>query len=221
MSKSKLTNLQGYFAFLVFLCGITSDTFAQEVNPTSKIEEKTDYYVSPSKSVKLSLLSPMLTFQYEKPIGPKTVFDVNAGIALNFSFGSYSGSFNDTEIFKSESISVGFSPILSLAVKNYYNIDKRQEKGKSIVNNTANYFGGRLFGILVGWHSYQLEINGQKSKQSEFSSDGAIGLTAMWGMNRHLKNNFNFNLEVGPAVVLSDGDAGFGAWINIGFSKSF
>jgi hypothetical protein len=33
-------------------------------------------------------------------------------------------------------------------------------------------------------------------------------------------NKFNFNLELGPSLVINE-EIGYGAWINVGFSKSF
>lgn len=220
MRNSIFTKFKKTFGILAILCAVSTASFAQEAKEVDNSQASGDYVTS-TKSLKLSLLSPALTFQYEKPIGAKTVFDANLGLGVSFGFGKFVGSIDDTYHVDVKSTSIAISPLVTFAIKNYYNIDKRQEKGKNIQNNSANYFGGRAIGIMVGWNSSKSEYNGQNSKQSGFSTGGTVALAGIWGMNRSLDNNFNFNLEVGPAISLSEGEATAGAWLNIGFSKSF
>ncbi|WP_099371825.1 hypothetical protein [Sphingobacterium sp. 1.A.5] len=216
MTNITLTRLKKSLGLLLIFSSVHYASFAQEADSN----ENSEYYVTSTKGVKLSVLAPILTFQYEHPIGPKTVLDFNAGMALSFSSSKSTISLNDNDEFSDKSNEYAFSPILTFGVKHFYNFAKRQERGKNIQNNSANYFGSRVVGILLGWHNQKSVVNGIESKASEFSTDGAVVIAPVWGINRHMGNKFNFNLELGPSLVINE-EVGYGAWINVGFSKSF
>lgn len=204
------------------ICGVNFTANAQNADSTVLKNSTPDYFVVQTKGVKLSLLFPAVTFQYEHPIGPKTIFDANVGMAVGIGFSKGSASVNGNVGYQFKSNSYSFMPAAFIAVKHYYNIEKRFNKGKNISNNSASYLGGRLFGFMHGWYKEKQDVNGEITKFNQFSTSSSFCLVAIWGMNRQLGKNFGFNLETGPSAKYHPNEKiAMGIWLLTGFSKSF
>ena len=93
MTNITLTRLKKSLGLLLIFSSVHYASFAQEADSN----ENSEYWVTSTKGIKLSVLAPILTFQYEHPIGPKTVLDFNAGMALSFSSSKLSIFLNDNE----------------------------------------------------------------------------------------------------------------------------
>lgn len=222
MTKSLLSNWNRGILLLFILTIYSSSTYSQEKDSSKHRAVDSAYLVKPTSSIRLSLIVPSLTYQHEKPIGPKTVFDVNAGLVVSFGISKLTFEIDQYGDFKTNARFFALMPQMSVGVKHFYNIENRLRKNKSIENNSANYFGGRLYGVMLGWNKETKNINAEKSKRTQFSSRTAVGLVALWGMNRDLSNNFNFNLETGPSLVYNlDSEIVPSFWLNLGFSKTF
>lgn len=222
MTKSLLSSWNRGILLLFILTVFSSSSYSQEQDSNKhKTVDHVDF-VKPTSSIRVSLIAPTLTFQYEKPIGPKTVFDVNAGLLVSFGVSKLSVDIDQYRDLDVNARYFALMPLMSVGVKHFYNIENRLRKNKSIENNSANYFGGRLHGPIIGWIRDTKNINAEKSKRIQFSSRTAVGLVALWGMNRDLGNNFNFNLEVGPSLVYNlDSKIVPSFWLHVGFSKTF
>lgn len=102
--------------------------------------------------------------------------------------GSY--SYSSADIPKSQ---YTFLPSISLEPRWYYNIEKRQKLGKSVENNTGNFFGlkttynpSSLFTITNSINSFDSSI---------------IRFIPSWGLRRSLGNSFDFELRLGAGYV--------------------
>lgn len=131
--------------------------------------------VSQLKKIRLGLHG--LTFQWEKPINQKSVFTIEAGMG--------GGLFLDEDA----EINYIVSPLLTFGFRNYYNVNRRIQKGKSTLNNSANF----MFVDLSG--------NGPSILSSYyFDSDFGLSLTIGWGMQRNLSRKLNFEWSAGVAT---------------------
>lgn len=222
MTKSLLSSWSRGILLLFILTIFSYSTYAEEQDSSKhKAVDPVDF-VKHTSSIRVSLIAPTLTFQYEKPIGPKTVFDVNAGLLVSIGLNKPTVDLDPYGDLDANARYFALMPLISVGVKHFYNIKNRLRKNKSIENNNANYFGGRLHGPMIGWIRETNNINAEKSKRIQFSSRTAVGLVALWGMNRDLGNNFNFNLEVGPSLVYNlDSEIAPSFWLHVGFSKTF
>jgi hypothetical protein len=126
--------------------------------------------------IKLSVLG--LTYQWEKPVSRKSVLTLEGGVAGGMSFSS--GSVSGTEFH------YAIVPEAGIGFRNYYNLDRRFRKGRSVKNNAANFIGTDLF------------VNGNSILSSgNITTHQAAGLTAAWGMQRSLSSAINFEWQAG------------------------
>ncbi|MDR3309639.1 MAG: hypothetical protein LBS80_06775 [Tannerella sp.] len=106
-------------------------------------------------------------------------------------------------------------PVLTLEPRLYYNILKRQTKGKSIVHNSANYLSLKTsvhpsFGIV----SDKSEVNGD------------LLILPSWGIRRSIGRHFNYELGLGAGYdyifpkngVRDHGEFVIGLNLRIGYS---
>ncbi|MDR3253266.1 MAG: hypothetical protein LBT35_06880 [Tannerella sp.] len=106
-------------------------------------------------------------------------------------------------------------PVLTLEPRLYYNILKRQAKGKNTVHNSANYLSLKTsvhpsFGIVA--HNYEVY--------------GDLIILPSWGIRRHIGRHFNYELGIGAGyeyVFPKNGDRGhvdfvIGLNLRIGYS---
>ncbi|RYG01114.1 MAG: hypothetical protein EOO07_34600 [Chitinophagaceae bacterium] len=70
-----------------------------------------------------------------------------------------------------------------------YNFTKRKEKNKNTANNSADYVGFKVDGILPS-----------KSPNGDYKTLFAMSVAAHWGMQRSLSKKLNFEFAFGPAI---------------------
>jgi len=105
---------------IIFLLIITNYSYAQYGNYTSN-------------NIAISLLEPGIALEYS--IAPKTTIRLRTAVT------AVTGLYEE-QVFgiKSNFISYTFHPISSFAIRNYYNIEKRDYNRRRIDYNSANYF---------------------------------------------------------------------------------
>lgn len=154
--------------------------------------------------IKLSVTG--LTYQWEKPISRKSVFTAEAGAAGGWALHGSSWTGTDFEYY--------ISPYVSAGVRNYYNLDKRFNKGKNVSSNAANFFTGELFGtgpaiIHSDWGNHNVDKNPLNDYQ--------MGINAAWGIQRNLSKKVNFELQLGVTAATNFKQVAFGPKIGLGF----
>lgn len=81
-------------------------------------------------------------------------------------------------------------PNVGVGIRRYYNFEKRNKKGKSTINNAANYYGldiSAYFAPLL---------------DTDYFGNGEVEITPQWGYQRSLGKKINFELMLGPTVRL-------------------
>lgn len=125
-----------------------------------------------------SINFPMgIGYAYEQPISKRTV--LNFEIILGGAFTSNSRTGTDWYI----------TPIFHLEPRFYYNYFRRQEKNKSVTNNSASYFALSL--------SYQSPLSIGK----DIEPNQAVNLVPKWGVKIPLGDKFTFNIAGGIGIV--------------------
>lgn len=128
----------------------------------------------------INFLPPSL--EYEIAIGDRSTIDLIGGVGF-----LYHRSF-DENVFQ-------IFPLFQGQYRQYYNFEKRLEKGKKIKNNSANYLAGTLI----------LELD-----QNELS--GIIG--PAWGLQRVYGQHFKLNLSLGAGYGFNSVDSYLGTIIS-------
>ncbi|GHA51962.1 hypothetical protein GCM10007103_35440 [Salinimicrobium marinum] len=112
---------------------------------------------------------------YELPVSKKFVWENSLGIGMGANVNASSAEFN---------LDFGnLTPFLKSELKYVYNINKRESKGKNIVNNSGNYIG------------LQTKYSFGNSKAYHLNS---TSLTEVhWGLQRSLGGNYVFDFHIG------------------------
>lgn len=131
---------------------------------------------------RVNFLNPAI--ELELPTGNSSTFSAGLGIG-------YGGAYPDVNLYGT-SFDYMITPFLDLQQKWFYNFEKRNGKGKTTENNSANFFALRL---MTRGNSIVDNI----SRTSDF--DFAIGPT--WGIQRKYGKNFHLLFDVGPQYYLN------------------
>lgn len=168
-----------FTAFLFFVCFQLS------------AQEKQNKY---TESVwRLNFFNPGV--EYEFPTGENSTFSAGLGVGYGGSYPDLSDSGNGWQYL--------IAPFLDLQEKWFYNFDKRQNKGKTINNNSGNFVSAR---ILVRGNT----IESNFSRTSNF--DFAVGPT--WGIQRSYGS---FHLLFDAGTIYYFDTEGNGNWFPIMF----
>ncbi len=81
-----------------------------------------------------------------------------------------------------------FFPSISLQPKYYYNLKKRNEKGKNTAHNSGNYIGLQL-GYTPDWFTI--------SNYDHFTMYNQVHLVPTFGIRRSFTKSFNYEFKVG------------------------
>ncbi len=150
---------------------------------------------------RINALSPGL--ELEMPISKTSTLAINPGIGINGSYANLS--------YANSGILYFISPFIDVSYKEFYNIDKRLAKGKSIAGNAGDYVGIRL---LSNFKEFKAENIIRKD-----NVDFALG--PVWGIQRAL-GNIHFLFDVGPVYYFdTKGNGGFFPimlQLNVGFN---
>jgi len=133
------------------------------------------------KSINQIQLGPGLWFSNETLIGINSTLRTEIGVELS--------AIMDNE----NNYAYFFTPAISLEPRNYYNIQKRGEKGKVTEGNSANYFS--LKGTFYP-NMFTLP------KHDEIYVPNQLKIIPMWGIRRDFNRlNFEFGAGVGGIYV--------------------
>lgn len=124
---------------------------------------------------------------YEKALGD--VFTLNSEVGYEGGF--LRGTTNNK-------LDYVFTSTLSLEPRYYYNFNMRQNKGKSIKNNTANYISAELFYVPDVFSS-----TNRKNLQVQKS----FGIIPKYGLRRNLSENLVFELAIGFGYLWGENNA--------------
>ncbi len=116
-----------------------------------------------------------LILGYELPVSNKFVWENAFGLGMGMSV--------DNNIATYTLDLIRPVPSLKSRLKFVYNINKRKEKGKNIVNNAGNYIALQT--------KYSFGISGIRSLNSAMLSE------LHWGIQRNLGGRFIFNTHIG------------------------
>ena len=168
-----------------------------EAQDTTKVEQVTG--VKSLNKIRLTFLG--LTYEREQKVGKLTSVYFAGGAAATFTIRSYKyGSISETNTY------FNIFPTLNIGIRQYYNFEQRNKKGKKTVNNAANYYGLDL----VAYFNPLLKNNHFERRE--------VGITPHWGFQRSLGKKVNFELMLGPTARLGNNETYFGVDGRIGFS---
>lgn len=85
------------------------------------------------------------------------------------------------------------NPDLAVGTRYFYNLERRQEKVKSIRYNSGNYFSVKA--------RYKLSaVAKNESEHVPIGNGSGFGLEALWGFQRTYRRNFYINLSLGSRI---------------------
>lgn len=143
--------------------------------------------------------------ELELPIANYSTISTNLGVG-------YNGAYPELTYGGGNGFIYIIAPFLDVQFKQFYNFNKRVDKGKTISGNSGNFISARLI-------SNGPSISENISRKSDF--DFAIGPT--WGIQREY-GKLHLLFDVGPQFYFDiDGNTGF--WpimfqINLGLNLS-
>ncbi len=152
--------------FLFTMLLITFNSFAQDKMDTQTV-----------KVWRINFLNPAIELEY--PISNKSTISSAIGIG-------YNGAYPDLT-YGGDGFIYIIAPFLDVQYKYFYNFKKRQNKNRTIKNNSGNFISLRLI-------SHGPSIMENINRTSDF--DFAFGPT--WGIQRKYGKNFHFLFDVGP-----------------------
>lgn len=151
---------------ILFPCFLVAAVFAQAQEST--IEKNVT-------GVQIGLF--VLDAYHEARIADKTSLRAEVSMAPTIGGGN----------FFDKKFSFALYPVLTLAPKYYYNLNKRVEKGRNTKNNVANYLAFQIR-YLPGWailNHNDMELGNQ------------VAFIPTWGLRRNFFKRFNYEFKVG------------------------
>ena len=133
------------------------------------------------KVLRVNFLNPAV--ELELPTGKKSTFSAAVGVG-------YGGGYPDLTFNASGFIYI-IAPFLDLQEKFFYNLAKRQNKGRETAHNSGNFISLRL--ITRG---PSLAENVDRTSEIDF----AFGPT--WGIQRKLNENLHLLFDLGPQYYI-------------------
>lgn len=113
----------------------------------------------------------------ETKVAPKTALRSEIGLGFGISYSHYNSQ-----------VSWAFAPLLRVEPKYYYNIDRRVAKGKSIDNNSGNYFSLSAT-YIPDWFVI--------SNVKNLNVIPSISFIPNYGLRRNINAHLNYELAFG------------------------
>lgn len=148
------------------------------ITTTLVAQDKSTVLQSHLVSVDVGFIGGWIT--YEHQIGNKLTLNIQPGLDGGFAHGTNSH-------FKYH-----FTPTLTIEPRYYYNIQKRPEKQRKTINNSANYL------TLSAWYIPGLFTVGNDDRVAIPS----LHLIPKWGLRRTIGDRFIFEFAAGFGVEL-------------------
>lgn len=150
-----------------------------------------------NKITKINALYP--SFEQERKVSPVTTWGYRAGLNIFLAYGksysyydSFYGSPTQTKYFE-------FIPTVEMYYRWYYNLLKRQKKGKKTINNSSDYFFTGAEVMTPGIKIQSVNNNGL--------NDIISGVYAGWGFRRTIGQKITFDFNVRYAVLMANVEA--------------
>lgn len=156
--------------------------------------------LKPLNRINLGVFTTEINYSREIPIADRSTIEGTLGMSLFF----YDNDF-----------AVQLRPELSVDYKFYYNVDRRNRKGKNINGNSASFFGASAL-------SYLFPLNKlEQSRNKNFVFGGAV----FWGIRQQInESGFQVNFLAGPGLSTkghTSSDSNFFIHVKTGISYLF
>lgn len=180
-------------------------------------EEITPQKEGPAKSM-ISVEKHLLSLQifptglnYETKLAAKHTFSVQAQLGYSFAFGISKTYYSNGTSKSSSSAYIAVIPQVVTNYRFYYNLAKRDRKGKNIAGNSGNYFTIiAAFGFKPAYSNYP----------NKFTFATVVG--PAWGLHRTFKKNIDLNFSIGLGYGYDNGRGSYFAPIsNFSFGYVF
>ena len=148
--------------------------------------------------VERSLLSVYfipLKISYEQGLGKSNTLELGGGLN-GVTWLENTGDFDEFRF--------GVVPFVETTFRNYYNLEKRQEKGKRTAMNSGNYWGIHA--------RYHFEPIAGDTDDDRFNS---VFIAPVWGFQRNYNSHFSLGMDFGLGVGFNGNDAYFGPLIRL------
>ena len=156
-----------------------------------------------NQSVTLNLLG--LHYNYEFPLNHKFTLNTHAGLAGELGYSNVRiGSW-----YEDDGWMYSLRGMIGADFRYYYNLNKRNLKGKSTDRNSGNFWAVDLSYLTPAFVA------------ENFSASYMILATPYWGIRRVYKSNWLFELNLGLRFGLQGGDWGIGTLTNFKVGYSF
>lgn len=146
--------------------------------------------IQTEKVIRLNFINPSV--EYEIPTSKFT--------SLSSAFGvGYGGIGSELYSGSQSGLIYVIAPFLDIQHKWFYNLNRRKNKNKPIINNSGNFFSARIL-------MRSISISDNVDRKSDF--DFSVGPT--WGFQRSYNKKYHFLFDVGPIYYFDvNGNQGF------------
>jgi hypothetical protein len=160
-------NMRNFLKLLILVTGLTfGSAYGQET------ELRTKKHLG-----KVNLLAPGI--EYEGALGDFTTIDVSGNIGFQLA------TFDD---FDETEIEFFVRPSIEAQLRQYYNYQKRDSKGKNTLNNSANF--------IALYTTYMFQPFNQPDN-SLFETGSVFAIGPVWGINRTYNSGLALSLILG------------------------
>jgi len=140
-----------------------------------------------------------------KPAVEKKQFKINMllpGVVFEYGLNDKNTLYSELSVgfgYRNSSSAWSFYPHLTEEFRHYYNLDRRNSKGKVTSHNSGGFVA------LTAIYSFK----SISSNESISSSNSYFTIAPVWGFQRTYKHNFNLGLNMGAGYSISQNDNGF------------
>jgi hypothetical protein len=143
----------------------------------------------------LSIYFIPLKITYEQGLGKSNTLEIGGGLT-GVTWLENTGDFDEFRF--------GIAPFAETTFRNYYNLEKRQGKGKRTAMNSGNYWGIHA--------RYNFEAIAGDTDDQQFRS---FFIAPVWGFQRNYNSQFSLGMDFGLGAGFNDDGAYFSPLIRL------
>jgi hypothetical protein len=143
----------------------------------------------------LSIYFIPLKITYEQGLGKSNTLEIGGGLT-GVTWLENTGDFDEFRF--------GIAPFAETTFRNYYNLEKRQGKGKRTAMNSGNYWGIHA--------RYNFEAIAGDTDHQQFRS---FFIAPVWGFQRNYNSQFSLGMDFGLGAGFNDDGAYFSPLIRL------
>lgn len=182
--------------FALFICTfILGSASAQD---STKVDQPTE--VKSLNKLKLSLIG--LSYEREQRVSKTVTFYGAAGLIGSFIYQTTFTIDNNYNFNSHTETDFKIYPSLNAGFRHYYNFERRVKKGRRTINNAAGYVGVDFLAIFPPKTGISNQYN----------------IMPQWGFQAAASKWINFELALGPAIVIARSETHFDIGAKIGFN---